>query len=48
VIPASKVTPIITLAASQYALIAETYADVSSVAIFSLYKPPIVYYRTIT
>jgi hypothetical protein len=47
-VPTAKVTAIITLAQSQYALIAETFADVSSVAIFSVYKPPVVYYRTIT
>jgi len=47
-IPAAKVTAAITLAASQYALIAETYADVSSVSVFSIFKPPVIYYRTIT
>lgn len=47
-ISAAKVTAMITLAQSQYALIAETYADITSVAIFSVYKPPVIYYRTIT
>ncbi len=47
-IVAATVTSVITLAQSQYALIAETYADVGSIAVFSLYKPPIVYYRTVT
>lgn len=47
-IAASKMTSVITLSASQYALIAETYADVSSIAVFSIYKPPVLYYRTVT
>lgn len=47
-IPSAKVTAAITLAASQYALVSETYADVSSVSVFSIYKPPVIYYRTIT
>jgi len=47
-IPTATVTAAITLAQSQYALIAETFADISNIAIFSLYKPPVVYYRTIT
>ena len=47
-IPTPTMQAIITLAASQYALISEMYADVSSVAIFSIFKPPVVYYRTIT
>jgi hypothetical protein len=41
-------TSAITLSASQYALISETYADVSSVSVFSIFKPPVIYYRTIT
>jgi hypothetical protein len=47
----SKMTPVITLAAAsgQYALISETYADVSSIAIFAgWYTPPVIYYRTVT
>ncbi len=47
-IPSAKVTAAITLSASQYALISETYADVSSISLFSLFKPPVIYYRTIT
>ena len=47
-IPTATVTSAITLAQSQYALIAETYADVSNIAVFSIYKPPVIYYRTIT
>jgi hypothetical protein len=47
-VPAATMTPVITLAQSQYALIAETFADISSIAVFSLYKPPVVYYRTVT
>lgn len=39
---------VITLAQSQYALISETYADVSSVSVFSIFKPPVIYYRTVT
>jgi hypothetical protein len=39
---------VITLAQSQYALISEAYADVSSVSVFSIFKPPVIYYRTIT
>jgi len=41
-------TSVITLSASQYALISETFADVSSVSVFSILKPPVIYYRTIT
>jgi len=44
----ATMTGIITLQSSQYALFAETYADVSSIAIFSVYKPPVIYYRTVT
>ncbi len=47
-VPTATITAVITLAASQYALISETYADVSSIAIFSIYKPPVIYYRTVT
>jgi hypothetical protein len=47
-VPSTTMTPIITLAPSQYALISETYADVSSISVFSIFKPPVVYYRTIT
>ena len=44
----AKMTGVITLAQSQYALVSETWADISSIAIFSPYPPPILYYRTIT
>ena len=44
----ATMTAVITLAQSQYALVSETYADVSSIAIFSPYPPPIIYYRSIT
>ena len=47
-IPNATFTGVITLAPSQYALISETYADVSSVSVFSVFKPPVIYYRTIT
>lgn len=39
---------VITMVQSQYALISETYADVSSVSVFSIFKPPVIYYRTVT
>jgi hypothetical protein len=44
----ASMTSVITLSASQYALVAETCADVSGIAVFSVYKPPVIYYRTIT
>ncbi len=44
----AKITAVITLTSSQYALVSETYADVSSVSVFSIFKPPVIYYRTIT
>jgi hypothetical protein len=44
----STMTGVITLSASQYAIVAETYADISSISVFSVFKPPVVYYRTIT
>ena len=44
----TTMTSVITLSASQYALIAETYADISSIAVFSIYRPPVIYYRTVT
>jgi hypothetical protein len=47
-ISSATLTAIMTLAPSQYALISETYADVSSVSVFSVFKPPVIYYRTIT
>jgi hypothetical protein len=47
-VPSTTMTPVLTLAPSQYALISETYADVSSISVFSIFKPPVVYYRTIT
>jgi hypothetical protein len=47
-VPSASMTSIITLAQSQYALISETYADVSSISVFSIFKPPVIYYRTVT
>jgi hypothetical protein len=47
-IPTATMTSILTLAPSQYALISETYADVSGISVFSIFKPPVIYYRTIT
>jgi hypothetical protein len=47
-VPSATMTSIMTLAQSQYALISETYADVSSISVFSIFKPPVIYYRTIT
>lgn len=47
-IPSAKMTAVITLAPSHYALISETWADVSSVSVFSIFKPPVIYYRTVT
>jgi hypothetical protein len=47
-VPTATIQASITLAPSQYALISETYADVSSVSVFSIFKPPVIYYRTIT
>jgi hypothetical protein len=47
-IPNTTMTPIITLVQSKYALISETYADVGSIAVFGIYRPPVIYYRTIT
>lgn len=47
-VPAATMTSVITLSSSQYALVAETYADISSISVFSIFKPPVVYYRTVT
>jgi hypothetical protein len=47
-VPNATVQASIILAPSQYALISETYADVGSVAVFGMYRPPVIYYRTIT
>jgi hypothetical protein len=47
-VPTATIQASITLAQSQYALISETYADVTSVSVFSIFKPPVIYYRTIT
>jgi hypothetical protein len=47
-VPTATIQASITLAPSQYALISETYADVGSVAVFGIYRPPVIYYRTIT
>jgi hypothetical protein len=44
----ATMTNVITLSASQFVLISETYADISSVSVFSIFKPPVVYYRTLT
>ena len=44
----ATMTSVMTLSASQYALVAETYVDISNIAVFSVYKPPVIYYRTIT
>jgi hypothetical protein len=41
-------TNIITLTQSHYALISEMFVDASSISVFSIYKPPVIYYRTIT
>jgi hypothetical protein len=48
VVPSAAMASTITLAPSQYALMSETYADVSSISVFSIFKPPVIYYRTIT
>lgn len=48
IITAATVTSIITLSPSQYSLISEMYADVSNIAVFAIYKPPTIYYRTVT
>ena len=47
-IPSATMANIITLTQSHYALVSETFADVSGIAVFSLYKPPVIYYRNIT
>jgi Flp pilus assembly protein TadG len=47
-VPATTMTSVITLSPSQYALVSETYADVSGISVFSIFKPPVIYYRTIT
>ncbi len=47
-VTSASMSNIMTLAQSQYALISETYADISSISVFSIFKPPVVYYRTIT
>ena len=44
-VPTATMTGVITLAQSQYALISETYADVSSVSVFSIFKPPVISYH---
>lgn len=44
----ATMTAVITLQQSQYALMSETYADISSIAVFSVFTPPVIYYRTIT
>jgi hypothetical protein len=47
-VPPATMTSVITLVASQYVLISETFADISSVSVFSVFKPPVIYYRTLT
>jgi hypothetical protein len=47
-VPSSTMTAVITLSSSQYALISETYADVGRISVFSIFKPPVIYYRTVT
>jgi hypothetical protein len=47
-VPTATMTSVITLSASQFVLIAETFADISSVSVFSIFKPPVVYFRTLT
>jgi Flp pilus assembly protein TadG len=47
-VPSATMTSVITLLPSQYALISETYADVSGISVFSIFKPPVIYYRTVT
>jgi len=47
-VPTATMTAVITLSPSQYALIAETYADVSGISVFSIYTPPVLYFRTVT
>ncbi len=47
-VPTATMTSVISLSASHYALVAETYCDVSNLAIFSIFKPPVIYYRTLT
>lgn len=47
-VPTGTMTSVITLTSSSYALIVETYADVGSVSVFSIFTPPVIYYRTIT
>jgi len=47
-ISAGSMASIMTLTQSQYALISETYADVSNISVFSIFKPPVIYYRTVT
>jgi hypothetical protein len=47
-VPTSKMTSVITLSSGQYALFSETYADVSSISLFSIFRPPVIYFRTIT
>jgi Flp pilus assembly protein TadG len=44
----TAMTSVITLSSGQYALFSETYADVSAISVFSIFRPPVVYYRTIT
>ena len=48
VVTTATMTSVITLASGQYSLIAETYADISGISVFSVFKPPIIYFRTLT
>jgi hypothetical protein len=47
-VKSTTMTAVITLSPSHYALISETYADVSNISVFSVFKPPVIYYRTIS
>jgi hypothetical protein len=47
-VPTATMASIITLTQSHYALISEAFVDASSISVFSIYKPPVIYYRTIT
>jgi hypothetical protein len=48
IVPKATIQSVITLFPSQYAMISETYADISSISVFSVFKPPVIYYRTVT
>ena len=48
VVTTATMTSVITLASGQYSLIAETYADISGISVFSIFQPPVIYFRTLT